>query len=434
MNTQFNGLKKEATQMTRSIYAFSAVAFVLVMLIAASDATLEIFGNANLDRAINENDVVYVQGIINGTNKTTELADANQDGKVDERDIDQIEQIINGTQKDLIIQNGLGKPITFSGPIERIVLVPHNHYLYETMRAIGAGDNVVAITNVFVNLSDNWDSSSRYYPELAKVESIGTIDEPDTEKILSLKPDAILTDRHSPSLDKSTDLFGIPIIDMDANLTNFEESTRTYGYILNKREKAEEYIAWWKSWEHKIDDQLDKISEDEEPLVLATFYNSPGITSFYLVGKTNMRADVIRKAGARNLGDYAGINNSGSNVDPEWILKQNPPYILLITGNRYMGYDISNSSIVSDLRNEFMNRSEISGLSAVGNGNVYMASGLISIGGANGLLGAVYHAKQFHPELFADLDPKEMHQEYLDRFQGIDFDVNKEGLFVYPPL
>jgi iron complex transport system substrate-binding protein len=420
--------------MTKPIYAFSAAAFILVMLVAAADATLEIFGNANLDNVINESDAIYVQGIINGTNKATELADANHDGKVDKNDIDQIEQIINDTQKELIILNGQREPITFSGPIKRIVLVPHNHYLYETMRAIGAGGNVVAITDAFVNSSNKWDSSSRYYPELTKIESIGTIDEPNTEKILSLKADAIFTDRHSPSLDKSTDLFGIPIIDMDVNLTNFEESTRTYGYILNKREKAEEYIAWWKNWEHKIDERLNQISEDKKPLVLATFYNSPGITSFYLVGKTNMRADVIRKAGARNLGDYAGINNSGSNVDPEWILKQNPPYILLITGNRYMGYDTSNSSIISDLRNEFMNRSEISGLNAVKNGNVYMASGLISIGGANGLLGAVYHAKQFHPELFADLDPKVMHQEYLDKFQGIDFDVSKEGLFVYPPI
>jgi iron complex transport system substrate-binding protein len=147
-----------------------------------------------------------------------------------------------------------------------------------------------------------------------------------------------------------------------------------------------------------------------------------------------MRADVIRKAGVRNLGDVAEINNSGANVDPEWVLKQNPPNILLITGNRYMGYDISNSSIVSDLRNEFMERSDVSGLDAVKNGNVFLVSGLISIGGANGLLGAVYHAKEFHPELFRDLDPKEMHQEYLDKFQGIDFDMDKEGLFVYPSV
>jgi iron complex transport system substrate-binding protein len=27
-----------------------------------------------------------------------------------------------------------------------------------------------------------------------------------------------------------------------------------------------------------------------------------------------------------------------------------------------------------------------------------------------------------------------VHQEYIDRFQGIDFDVKEHGVFVYPPL
>ena len=420
--------------MNKAIYALISIGLLLILSATAQEFTLDIFGNANGDELIDEEDISYVQGILDGKNEKTDLSDANQDGKVDEDDIDQIEQIINGTQEELIVLNAQGKPVEFKGEAKRIVLVPHNHYLYETMRSIGAKDDVVGITDAFVNMSNKWDSSFRFYPELSGIESIGTIDEPDREKILSLKPDAIFTDGHSQSLEESIDLFGIPIIAMDVNLTNFEKNARTYGYILNKREKADEYIAWWKSWEDKIDGPLSQLSEDEKPIVLATFYNSPGITSFYLIGEANMRADVIRKAGVRNLGDVAEINNSGANVDPEWVLKQNPPNILLITGNRYMGYDISNSSIVSDLRNEFMERSDVSGLDAVKNGNVFLVSGLISIGGANGLLGAVYHAKEFHPELFRDLDPKEMHQEYLDKFQGIDFDMDKEGLFVYPSV
>jgi iron complex transport system substrate-binding protein len=418
----------------KAIYALISLGLLLILSATAQEFTLDIFGNANGDDLIDEEDISYLQGILDGENEKTDLSDANNDGKVDENDIDQIEQIINGTQEELVVLDAQGKPVEFKGEVNRIILIPHNHYLYETMRSIGAKDDVVGITDAFVNMSNKWDSSSRFYPELSGIESIGTIDEPDREKIISLKPDAIFTDGHSTGLEESVDLFGIPIIAMDVNLTNFEKNARAYGYILNKREKAEEYISWWKSWEDKIDGPLSQLSEDEKPIVLATFYNSPGITSFYLIGEASMRADVIRKAGVRNLGDVAGINNSGANVDPEWVLEQNPPNILLITGNRYMGYDILNSSIVSDLRDEFMERSDISGLDAVKNGNVYMASGLISIGGANGLLGAVYHAKEFHPELFSDLDPKEMHQEYLNKFQGIDFDMDKEGLFVYPSV
>lgn len=73
-----------------------ALAFVPV---DASDFTLQIFGNANLDDSIDELDIEYVQGIIDGTNDETELSDANYDGKIDEEDIVQINQIIGGEEK-----------------------------------------------------------------------------------------------------------------------------------------------------------------------------------------------------------------------------------------------------------------------------------------------------------------------------------------------
>jgi iron complex transport system substrate-binding protein len=41
-------------------------------------------------------------------------------------------------------------------------------------------------------------------------------------------------------------------------------------------------------------------------------------------------------------------------------------------------------------------------------------------------------AKWFHPDLFKDLDPQSIHQEYLTRFQGLDYDLSKQGVFVYP--
>ena len=40
-------------------------------------------------------------------------------------------------------------------------------------------------------------------------------------------------------------------------------------------------------------------------------------------------------------------------------------------------------------------------------------------------------AKWFYPELFEDLNPEEIHQEYIDDFCGIDYDVSEHGVFVY---
>lgn len=45
-----------------------------------------------------------------------------------------------------------------------------------------------------------------------------------------------------------------------------------------------------------------------------------------------------------------------------------------------------------------------------------------------------YMAKALHPDIFDNLDPKEIHQQYLTEFQGLDYDVSEHGVFVYPLL
>jgi iron complex transport system substrate-binding protein len=32
------------------------------------------------------------------------------------------------------------------------------------------------------------------------------------------------------------------------------------------------------------------------------------------------------------------------------------------------------------------------------------------------------------------LDPQAIHQEYLTRFQGLDYNLDEQGVFIYPPL
>jgi iron complex transport system substrate-binding protein len=41
-------------------------------------------------------------------------------------------------------------------------------------------------------------------------------------------------------------------------------------------------------------------------------------------------------------------------------------------------------------------------------------------------------AKILHPELFSDLDPETIQEEYITRFQGLDYDLSKHGVFVCP--
>lgn len=46
---------------------------LLVMPVGASDYTLGIYGNANMDDVIDEADIAYVEGIIAGTNEANRV-------------------------------------------------------------------------------------------------------------------------------------------------------------------------------------------------------------------------------------------------------------------------------------------------------------------------------------------------------------------------
>jgi iron complex transport system substrate-binding protein len=40
-------------------------------------------------------------------------------------------------------------------------------------------------------------------------------------------------------------------------------------------------------------------------------------------------------------------------------------------------------------------------------------------------------ATWFYPDLFPDLDPRAVHQQYLSEFQRLDYDLDEHGMFVY---
>jgi iron complex transport system substrate-binding protein len=72
-------------------------------------------------------------------------------------------------------------------------------------------------------------------------------------------------------------------------------------------------------------------------------------------------------------------------------------------------------------------------VNAVKNGKVYAIHYDI-VTGPGAFISVLYYAKLFNPDIFEDLDVQMIHQEYVDRFKRIDYNVYEHGVFVYPPL
>jgi iron complex transport system substrate-binding protein len=388
-----------------------------VMPAVASDYTLGIFGNANLDDTIDEDDIEYVKGVIDGTNDATELADANYDGEIDEEDIAQIELIIEGAEPALTFIDAQNNAITVNKPIDRIVTLPPSSL--DVIRAIGATKKVVGISTFLDEV---------YFPNLSKLPSVGSSwFTPDYEAIIGLDPDVVLTlGDYTPGIEEMMSPAGVTVVRMEFNRDDLlPAEIKKLGYILDKENEASVFVNWYTGWINEIQSRTCELSEAEKPRVFMGYQNMAG-------GKGTLWDSACLIAGGINV---AGDLDGYCEVDPEWLIDQNPDIIVkgVTVAEASQGYKEDRSEQMSALREDLLNQVGWENIDAVKNGNVYLNAWQLHLG-THTVVFTAYLAKWFHPDLFEDLDPQSIHQEYLTRFQGLDYDLDQHGLFVYPPL
>ena len=398
------------------------------------DYVLDIYGNANEDDTIDMGDVVYTKLAIFGKKPKTELCDAKYDGRINVLDVIQTKLIILGKEKQLTVIDAKEHIVTVKKPLRRvIVFVPGQ---FETLRSLNAADTIVGMPQ------DNlWDPA--FFPEMSELTSLGYKWDADIETILNLHPDAAIlhTDRRQLKVRDTLEKIDPNIALLTFACTNhnlepteyspytYSKEVRMLGYIFDKREEAEEFCDWYKDIMNSIKEEVDTIPEENRPKV------------FYEYNKYAIRGynDRVVYAGGKN------IFEEGRKIDPEAVIDRDPDIIVNLAMRIKGGYDKDADDITElrDVWGDFMNpddpeyRPELAKVSAVRNNRIYVLANVFSIAsrggnGAKGFLEVVYMAKWFHPTLFEDLDPKAIHQEYITRFQGLDIDLDKKGVFVYP--
>jgi len=106
----------------------------------------------------------------------------------------------------------------------------------------------------------------------------------------------------------------------------------------------------------------------------------------------------------------------------------------VIIGLSYSGgYQAENGSLLKAYWDGIKGAPGLSLVDAVKEDRVYIISGDFSLG-PQMTIGTVVVAKWLYPELFADLDPEAIHQEFLREFMHVDYDLAEHGAFVYPPM
>jgi len=424
---------KEVINMkTSTILVGMTITLLLLALPAgAADYTLGVFGNANGDDTINMQDVTYTELIILEYRDRTDLADAKYDGGINILDVTQIELIILGREKELTLIDSADRTITVKKPVEStVVCFPH---ALETLRSLQVPkDNIVG-------LAKHWpEYDPGFFPEIGDIPDVGDRWSPNVEEILALQPDAVIFTSLSAYTDttptvNTLESAGVTVLCFNLNtLETYPEEVKKLGYVFDKQDEAEEFLDWRKNILDSIEEVVENIPEEDKPRVY--FEAASGDDSYKIYGKY---AYIAMAGGTDIFSDQSG---SYMSVNPEAVADRDPEIIVKVEGTAG-GYDLDtgDTSELEEARAEIMSRDILQYVPALEEGKeevhiitVHLLS-FFGDSGCRSFIQVAYQAKWFHPDLFEDLDPQAIHQEYLTRFQGLDIDLDENGVFVYPP-
>jgi iron complex transport system substrate-binding protein len=396
------------------------------------DYVLGIYGNANLDDTIDMRDFTYTARIILWLEDETDFADANYDGEVNVLDMTQIGLIILGRESELTIMDAEGAAKTISKPVEEIIVL--NPDCSEAIRAIGANERIIGIESATAGYTT-------FFPELSQLPSVGSGSMPDIEEIMGMDPDILIAYApgvYNPGHEGLEDKLEpeVTVVRLDFyKIGTIRDEMLKLGYLLDEEENAREYVDWYDGYVDEIADRVSGISEDEKPKVYIDYGGGEGSSERLTSAKGTGNHQLCERAGGINIAADLppGLAPGYPYVSLEWILAQNPAVIIGQASGyntREGGYRTDDDSKLKAYYDELIGLSGFAELPAVENNRTYIIQSDVN-GGLAGIVGLAYHATWFHPELFCELDPQEIHQEYIDEFCDIDFDVREQGVFVY---
>ena len=326
------------------------------------------------------------------------------------------------------ITDAADRLITQCRPIERLIVTHRGQFdLLRSLKVVA--DRVVGVERQITSA----DEYKLYFAEYQDKTIVGSFGGSNVETKVGLRPDAILifgsTEKGYTDVLESA---GITVIYIWSTLgllveneIDVAKTLRNLGYIFGQEDEAEEFIDWHDGLMNLIKEKVENIPEEDKPKV---YYE---MNRKYRTGGEPISQ--IRRTGGKNIvGDELW---STVYINSEEVAKQNPDIIVATQGSS--GYCTDDTTQLREIREELMNREILQNVTAVKTGKVYAMSKYITVKGpmcgGRGFIHAAYQAKWFNPTYFEDFDPKAIHQEYLTRFQGLDWDLDEHGVYVYHP-
>jgi iron complex transport system substrate-binding protein len=331
-------------------------------------------------------------------------------------------QAVNETDKnEITITDSTGKEIVLPEKLDKVAVL--NPPAAEVLRILQVPDEAIA------GVSDSIQKSA--YLGFGSVESVGSSSTPNIEKIVELKPDAVITQgKWMSGLDEiraKLEPVGIKVIALDIHqIEEYDECMNSLAKVFGKEKRAADFLKWKSGQEKKLSDRLKSLKQEEKKKVLQLYANKLAKNEW----QTSSKGEQAGGTGPdQQINMAAGINVAKDleqdypTVSVEWILQQNPD-VLLITSYNELGYTSANYDDASKVRDLVLANKAITQTNAGKNKQVFVNASLASTPYIN----AMFLAKGIYPEQMKDVEPQNVLKEYFEEWLGVPF----KGCWVYP--
>jgi iron complex transport system substrate-binding protein len=251
--------------------------------------------------------------------------------------------------------------------------------LTEMLFAIGAGPQVVAVSS--------FDDDP---PEVRELPRVGALLDPDMERILSLRPDLVLTYGSQVEVEKQLERAGVRVFSYrHGGLAHIGPTMHTLGALTGRTEEAARVAA---SIERRLQTIKSRVAGRPRPPTLLVMGREPAsLRHLHASGGVGFLHDLLTLAGGSNV--FADIKRESVNASSEMLIARAPEVVLDLQYARQL--------TPQDIEQERAVWKQLPSIPAVRNGRVLLLFGdHLVVPGPRIASAAEEFARAIHPEAF----------------------------------
>lgn len=394
------------------------------------DIRLAIFGNADGDDQIDQDDVTLLQDIVDGKTKFDQaknaFADTDGNGYVNKSDIILLKKLVNKEECKLYYWDNKYEVASIDYPLKGKIAV-HHVYPLDAAIILDLYDDVVGMTAQGFNNAIGKDTS-RYPGAGTTIKNIGAPEE-DPEALLGTGANIFIAPAASKDYSKVTEAYAAANMDIQivrlcmsqyyTTCADLYGSILMLGVMFQKEAQAEEFVKF-------ADELLEYVNDSKKDLGTLTFMSGYDVeeTQWELdssLPNGNMMGDVytISKLPMKSV-NIVEEGNYCPDVSMEETLKINPDVIVVITFHTYAWSVQQHQDEINNLAEYFK------GTSAYENGRIYSVN-YYNIANYGGIPQLALLAHYIWPDSFDEKVGWEYLQKYYSNWTNYDTPVTMMG-------